>query len=252
MPVSEINTFFNVIRNCSHFSYVHTGFDLDEKGVPHSVIRKTFEQSGVKSLQREVESISWYAKKVGKSLEEVILDFDHSDAYGILKLKFHAGEVGNYHLSIMDNYTKIVNLIEHYKSVFSEPGKICAHGDLSLGNVIFENDAVQWIIDWENANSVMPWEYDLIYCITENCLFRFMKRNRLSKQEILVYRELLNKFNNTHSINNLLNDGPAKWCRNTALTYIKKTGVQHQKCPFIAIDEKIINKLDGFLNCPKV
>lgn len=237
----------NIIRNCSHFSDVYTGFITDSNGLPLSVVRKAFSKSGVSALLREFEGISGYCKSLGIDSKNNILDFRYYDSYGRLELKYHDGTPGNYMAPIDKNRRKIDNLIEYYRTFFYMGKESFCHGDFSISNVLFEKDSVKWIIDWENVNNIMPREYDLVYCITENCLSRFAKNNRLTKTEISVYSDQLQKINKLIGVDELIMKGPAHWCRDMAIYYIKKTGVGHNKCLFIAYDKEIINNLDRIL-----
>jgi len=226
---------------------VYTGFITDRNGLPLSVVKKTFSKSGVSSLLREFKGISGYCKNLGIDLGENIIDFHYYDSYGRLELKYHNGTPGNYMAPIDKNRRKIDNLIEYYREYFCMSKESYCHGDFSISNVLFEKDSVKWIIDWENANNIMPREYDLIYCITENCLSRFAKNNRLTKSEISVYYDKLHKIDKLIGIDKFIKESPARWCRDMAIQYMEKTGVTHKKCLFIVYDKEIIDSMDRIL-----
>ncbi len=237
----------NIIRNCSHYGYVVTGILLNDQGGQESVIRKTFVEDGVKSIQREVEGLSWYCKRLGVNIEKEVLLLETSKSYAQLRLPFHKGAIGNYYLALDKNYSRFINLIDYYEKVFLKEESFFSHGDFSLGNIIFNGNDVQWIIDWENVNDVMSVEYDLVYSITENCLFRLYLNKGMSKNEVKLFHQLMDRVQSKMIVDKEALKKPASWCRNVVLQYMEKTGVRHDKCPFVAVNGSLIEKLDKLL-----
>ena len=239
----------NIIRNCSHNSFVQTGFDLDGEGNPSAIVRKTFLLEGVGALQREYESIEWYCQRLGIEAKEELLQFHHSERYGVLRLRYHLGLAGDYFCSIVDNYDRIHNLIVYYCGIFrDDPSSRRSHGDLSLGNVIFGGNEVHRVIDWENCNEVMPLAYDLIYCITENCLLRLLRKHRLSAQDVRVYWKSFYQINQRIPLEPSAQESPVHWCQRVAKEYAIRSGVNHQKCPLLAFEPRPLHHLGVLLD----
>ena len=242
----------NIIRNCSHHGDIYTGIKTDNNGLPVSVVRKTFSINGVMALSREFQGISKYSECLDVSLDKNILNFKLLDSYGTMELRYHDGVPGDYMAPLDKNHYKITDLISYYKRVFCDNKELISHGDLSISNVLFEGSSVKWIMDWENANDIMPREYDLIYCITENALCSLAKRGSLSTPEISAYRSLFCKIEKEVGGGHEIEKAPGKWCLDMAIDYVRKTGVDYEKCPFIAYNQDpdakyIIDKLDRLL-----
>ncbi|NCA93187.1 hypothetical protein EOM82_08135 [bacterium] len=242
----------NIIRNCSHNGDVCTGIKTDDNGLPVLIVRTTFSAKGVMALSRELQGISKYSERLNTGREKNIINFKLLDSYGKMELKYHNGMPGDYMAQLDKNYQKISELISYYRRVFCDNKELISHGDFSISNVLFEGSSVKWIMDWENANDIMPREYDLIYCITENVLCSLAKRGFLSKAEISVYHSLFFKIEKEVGAACGIKKAPGRWCLDMALDYVRKTGVDYQRCPFIAYshdpDAKcIIDKLDALL-----
>lgn len=242
----------NIIRNCSHYSDIYTGIKTDENGSPVSILRKTFSRIGAMALSREFHGLLKYCECQGVASSTHILNFRVLHSYGILEFKYRKGLAGNYMMPLDKNYRKLENLIAYYKKVFCNGRATICHGDFSIGNVLFENGLVKWIIDWENANNIMPRSYDLIYCITENALFSLAKKGELSESEISAYNVLFRRIEKEIGFDYKAKKAPGRWCLDMAVYYAEKTGVNHNKCPFIAYNQdvntgNIIDKLDELL-----
>ena len=233
----------NIIRNCSHFSEIHTGLKTDSNGLPISILKRSFSKNGVKTLLREFEGISEYSNILGIDSKDNIIDFTCFGSYVNLELKYHVGSQGNYMIPIDKNHKRMTNAIEYYKKYFYNGESSYSHGDFSISNIIFIGNSIEWIIDWENSNKIMPREYDLVYCITENCLSRFARNGTLTKCEILTYYDLLSKIDVDESIAK----APASWCRDVAIDYSNKVDTDHSKCPFISYSKDIVDGLDILL-----
>jgi hypothetical protein len=220
-------------------------------GVPVSVVKKAFSKTGGAALSREFQAVSRYCRLVKAGSDKNAINFTRRDSYGMLEMAFHEGFPGDYTVSLDRNKEKLLGLIDHYaRFLLVEP--FLSHGDLSISNVIFKEGRLQWIIDWENANDIMPREYDLIYCVTENALCSFARKGVLTGQEVAAYRFLFSEIEARISIDPRAKRQPAVWCLDNAVYFRKSSGIEYRKCPFIAYNDTpdmrhIIRRLDILL-----
>ena len=236
----------NIIRNCIHSNDVYIGIRTDGNSKPISVVRKSFSRKGVARIHRELEGLKYYCDRRGLAENSQILDFNCQLSYGYLELTYHDGTVGDYFQSLVRNKLKILNVFDHYIKLKKEGAEFTSHGDLSLGNVVFNGDEVEWIIDWENSSSLVPFEYDLVYLLAQNCFF-LKYSNNLSSTDLDMFQELLQVLRDRLDVPAEAVDSPSLWCRDIGLEYIEKSGIENSKCPFISTPESELAELDALL-----
>lgn len=242
----HLNNNINIIRNCLHSNNTLIGVLLEESNLPVQIIKKTFSKDGVHRLKREIEGLHFFCNRVKQDFTKEVIKSQLFESYGFLLLKYHQGSTGDFYAPLHSNQKKFENIIDFYINNFRNSDVNYSHGDFSLGNIIFTGDQVKWIIDWENFNTFMPKEFDLIYCITENCLFRHYKK-KLTPQDISTYHQLLKSLSKHMVISEDIRKRPASWCRQVVQEYIKQTSIDHSKCPFIASSDAHIKELDNLL-----
>lgn len=201
---------------------------------------------GADILRAEMEYLRWYARQVADETFLNDMQVHVRDCYGKCQFPYHEGETGDYYRPLHLNAGKIAAVVRHYGKIFADD-EAPVHGDFSLGNIIFKGDDVSWIIDWENANRCMPRCYDLIYLITENCLFCRLTGTRIADEDTAAYRRLYREISDKYEIPAQVADGPGQWCSDVVRRYMEKTGIDHSKCPFIAVEGKIIREVDEIL-----
>ncbi len=237
----------SVIRNCSHFTSVQTCI-LTVDGVAKKTLKKAFSVQGCSSIKSEYEGANLFCKLLQKDLSTYIFDYTNNGKYSELHLKYIDGEIGNCHAGLSSNYDRLVSLIDFFRENEIYKKENFSHGDLSVSNVVFHENLVIWIIDWENYNNFFPNYYDLIYCITEIVLFNFVKRKKkIRKDDVSRYWNLYSKIADLYEIPEEIKLGPSKWLRNNVLRYINLGNAGLHKCPFIKNDVNLIEDLDKAL-----
>jgi len=245
--MKTIGNDLSVIRNCSHFTSVQTcilTIDGDAKGT----VKKAFSEQGCSSLKTEYEGAKLFCKLLQRDFSTYILGYINKGKYSELHLKYIDGEIGNCHAGLSSNYDRLVSLIEFFRENEINKKENFSHGDLSVSNIVFDENSVSWIIDWENYNNFFPNYYDLIYCITEIILFNFVKRKKeIHKDNISQYWNLYSKISDLYEIPEEIKLGPSSWLRNIVLRYIDSGKEGLNKCPFIQNDTSLIEDLDKAL-----
>lgn len=235
-----------VIRNCSHYSFVQTSVDLDSRAAPVKIIKTTFTEEGVRSLKRERDGLTWYEKKLGVTPGVVISFDDRNDTFARLELVYKDGRLGDPGLSISKNYNKIHNALAYYMGVFRIDGGSFSHGDYSIGNILFNEDDVAWILDWEDFSDKLPRELDIVYCVVEACYFCYKRQRGLSSADIDKAIDLLKygiKGMNMPCDN--IVKAPASYARKLFFDNRPLFGRQAMKYPVVNCSDSEISALDS-------
>jgi hypothetical protein len=176
-----------IIRNCLHYGSTQIAVDLDENAVPTGVVKTAFNEAGAGSLKREFEGISWY----DRNTSSIISFKTYNNTFSQLKLAYKKGCVGNLKLPLARNCKKIHNALSYYIDIFRKDSSSFSHGDYSIDNILFSEDEVVWILDWEDFNEKLPREFDVIYCVMEACYFCYKRQNALTAQDVDMAVDLI-------------------------------------------------------------
>jgi hypothetical protein len=179
-----------LISNCGHFGSTYIAFVTSPENIPVTVVKASFEKEGVESLKNEIRGLRWYAARLNIDPDSVVSHNILENQYANLSIPFHQGSCGNPYLPIEKNYTKIINAIQYYKKIFGDDYTF-SHGDYSLVNMVFRQDEIHWLIDWEHFNNQLPREFDVMNCILEVCYFNYKRKKQLSCDDIHLLKKLL-------------------------------------------------------------
>ena len=241
------NTDVIIVRNCSHFTNVQTGI-VSVDGDFKLTIKKAFTSAGCSSLQDEYKGAKSFCIHLKVEPSTYIKKFINNNKYSELHLEYIKGAIGNCHAGLPNNYSHLLALIRYYQKNMVNDDLNFSHGDLSVSNIIFLNDEVNWIIDWENYNVLLPIYYDLIYCITELVLFSYVKnRKKIDSETISQYWGLFTKIDNIFDLPIEIRSSPAFWLRSMVSEYVNSGNKGLQKCPFIQNSSETIVELDRAL-----
>ena len=234
-----------IIRNCSHYSSTQTALVLDDRARPVSIIKTAFTEEGVRSLIRERDGITWYEKRLGMAPHAVISSDNHNNTFSRLELAYKDGCLGNISRSVSENYNKIHNALTHYLDIFRKDGDRFNHGDYSIDNILFRNNDVVWILDWDKFNDKLPREFDIVYCVVEACYFCYKRRKVLSRGDVDKAIDLLK-----YGVKNLdmpydqIIKAPANYVRKLFLDNKSVFGRQFMKYPLVNCRDEDILAID--------
>jgi len=235
-----------IIRNCTHYSSTMTAIDYDAFAKPSKVVKVSFDEDGARALRNEYEGIKWYARQLSVDPASVASIVGYTQSYVRLELVYKHGELGDPYKSIKENYKKVLSAIDYNLKVFGKSGPRFSHGDYSLSNMIFRNDEVIWVIDWEQFNQSLPPEFDILNCIMEACYFNYMKRKKLKSDEVVFFRNLLNHASSIIGLPESCLTAPANYFSNLCLNNAQVLGSQAMKFPFVNHDPNDIKNIDSY------
>lgn len=184
-----------LIRNCAHGGTIAT-CRIMEDGQPIAITKASTSPAGLKALQQEVNGWRWYeARRYGGRQAKICrLEDVNGGHYRRLTIDYISGTRADYNAGLLVNAGLLEQAIEHYCLIWpaaAGPGPM--HGDLSLDNIIDNQDGLHFI-DWEHFHEqAAPWGFDALYLIYESLWFSTLGRRLPKKDEIEVVAALLRK-----------------------------------------------------------
>jgi len=236
-----------LIRNCAHFSSTCVAVSCGKYGKPAKVIKTAFNKEGAQNIKNEHKGIIWYCRQRNIDPGTFISSFQYGNSFARLEFAYKNGGNGNLDLAIEKNFTKLRNAIDHYVEIFGKPGFNFQHGDYSIGNIVFDNEQILWVLDWENFSDMLTPEIDLLCCIMEPCFFRYQKKKGLSKSDVKTMMELFKYVSNHIELSDEFIRRPALYIRDIRLKNKQIFGTQIMKYPFVNCSLKDILQIDSYL-----
>jgi hypothetical protein len=233
-----------LIRNCQHYGNHQTCLLRGEGGDIVAVEKSSFDEDGTKAISKEAEGLKWYCQKKGRDEAHVLGSFTKSEKYCNLRIKYHDGEVIPGPVDPATVETRLENAVEHYLDVFGRDGFTFSHGDYFLRNIIYRGDAVEWVIDWEHFNTVLPAGYDAVNCVVEVFLSWRGQGSDLESIDVDTAKELLSRIVRETKLPEEVLRTPAAWCRNVALNHKNVWGAQYKKLPNVAYSIEMCAEVD--------
>lgn len=222
---------------------------MDDHNNPEIVMKSSFEEEGINDILNEYEGFCWYAHQLNLDQKEVVNLYQYNHSFATLKTKFHHGELGNPYSSIEKNYNRLSSALTYYFEIFGKTDYMYTHGDYSLSNLIFLHEKIDWIIDWEHFNNVLPPEFDILNCIMEICYFNFIRTSNISNAEVNKIKNLLHYAEDNMPLSESALYTPAQ-CLSTYYNVNKELfGSQYYKYPLAICSVESIQKIDAFFNC---
>ena len=235
-----------IIRNCMHFNSIFTALECDETGKPSWVYKSSFEGEGIQFIKNEIKGLEWYSSIQAISSDSVVSLVRSQKKYIQAKIKYHSGNSGNLYTPLEYNFNKILNAIDYHIKIFEKNEQCYSHGDYSLENIIFNNDEVMWICDWESFNKELPQGFDIIYCIMEACYFQYLIKNSLNEKQVDLIRELLRYASEKIPVQDDIFKKPASYLKNLSTINQDIFGSQWLKYPILASSDELIQHIDSF------
>ena len=176
-----------LINNCPHGNEVATYYF--EENQKKNIIKASTGQGGIAKLKNEVEGWNWYQSKrypgSNKNICNIIISKSN---YIKISIHYIEGHKNEYTGGIRKNSPLIIKIIEQYCQIWQgcSENKYPLHGDLSIDNVIVNEDGVH-IIDWEHFSlNGAPFGFDAYNLLFEQLLFSMRERKKPDKTELDV------------------------------------------------------------------
>ena len=180
-----------LIRSFSHGNEVSVFYDE---------IKNTFTKVGLSEKSKnfilaDKKGIDWYTKN-NKNLKSFVRDFWDLPNYTRLDLNKINGKISNYNSNILINKSILEKSINHYLKIWPKQTTVPSHGDLTLDNIIVQNNQIIFF-DWEHFNPVGEiWGFDLVYLVLSAISLPNYNNDKIPKRELDIFcyfwKKLLN------------------------------------------------------------
>ena len=241
-----------LVRNCSHFGGTITAYERDARRIPTGVVKVSFDPEGIRALRSEEAGLCWYAERRGLNARSAVLDIVDRGRSMRLDLAYHSGKCGDLLQPLQKNYLRILHALDHHEEIFGGDTSRYSHGDYSIENIVFEGNAVVWVLDWEHFTASLPAEFDLLSCVLEPCYLRYAKRGALAREEIDAAARLIRHTAELVPLPGSCLERPASYLRAISAEHRGIFGPQAEKYPFVGPAEDIVRALDDYLGTPAI
>lgn len=155
-------------------------------------------------LQNEIRGLQWY-QKYSKN-KNVLIKYNKNSNFFFLDIKIFKGKKNIFYKSIEENSFLISKAIDHYLKIWPNKTHVRCHGDLTIDNIIFNENKIKFI-DWELSGlSNEPWGYDLIYLLISSIYFPYEIKKTINDNEKNIFIKLWTKLRRLNISYDLLND----------------------------------------------
>jgi hypothetical protein len=99
-----------------------------------------------------------------------------------------SGKKISYEASMKHTNKFVLRAISHYESVWPKQDKTPVHGDLTLDNILFEGEQINFF-DWEHFTyDGEVWGFDAVYLALSAILLNDLKKNVIDSEENFVIK----------------------------------------------------------------
>ncbi len=241
-----------LLRNCSNDTGVAVYLETDaSRG--KTIIKSATTPEGIRNLQNELAGWNFYQKIRYPHIQYPLCEITQQrDSYLKIRIEFIEGIKSDYRKGLVKNAHLINKTIDHYYDIWpcNEGEKTSVNGDLSLDNIIYNNDGIH-IIDWEHFTvDAGPWGYDAVYLLYENLWFGMKGREEPSFEEIDIIGRNLIILKSTGRLSAEIINQPLSFLKKFILDNYKIWGEQlliRPKLPILFFTDSQISKIDNLV-----
>lgn len=166
----------------------------------------SYDSSGLWYLENERTGSSWYQQRTAIE-KNLILSSFQNESYGKLDIRLLPGNSVDYSQSFSKTFNFVKKAIGHYVDVWPRTCIAPTHGDLTLSNILFDQEEVHFI-DWEHFDSVgTEWGFDIIYLALSAAILPSTERNyEFVSDDIQCFKTIWHDFANLGISKEILND----------------------------------------------
>lgn len=212
-------------------------------------IKSSSSLNGIVDISTELTGVAWYNSKVSNKIKyEISIRRKSYIKVKYLEIKGIVPKLSKktYH----SNIRYIEKVIDHYCSVWggdSTNAKVPLHGDFSLlGNIVFINDEIPVVIDWEHFKSnVAPIGFDAMYFLFELLWFETSQANNICEHSLTHLNKMLLKLKSANCLNEIFINKPLEATRKFMLNNDNYWGSQFNKMPIMFFSKDEIDFIDN-------
>ncbi|MBT5953192.1 phosphotransferase [bacterium] len=239
-----------LLRNATHQNSICLySFNL----INSSFYRKTtYDKSSLCYIENEIKGWQWY-EKTNKSISNSILNHKLFSNFGLVDIKKINGQIHPTWKGYTPQSKKtIVLAVEHYFRIWKKEHTHLypIHGDLSLDNIIVNNNEITFI-DWEHFQTkATPFWHDIFYLLFETFWCTFRKNNKICVDSLMFIKKTVQSMHNKKQLDSTYLKAPLK----TTINIVKQlwdesdTSIRiNNKFPILNFSNSEILEIDTFI-----
>jgi hypothetical protein len=222
-----------LLRNCSHGSEI-AAYSIQEDGLNTVIIKVASTKHGIENLHKEVDGWNWYQNVIedngNNKLARVLIE---KNKYLKISIPYIDGLKANYNDGLVSNADLISKVIRQYVDLwpYKEGHYSPLHGDLSIDNIIYNQQGVH-IIDWEHfAYDGAPWGFDALYLVFETLWFGMKDRITLTSDEAIIIKKCIKMLNKQNRLPTEMIESPLGFVKKYMVENMNKWGEQMLNYP---------------------
>lgn len=243
-----------LVRNFLHGSEISLFLERDGFGKINRVIKVANTVNGINNIKKEKEGWDWYVQR-NSYYKDIVLDyvFKPEKEYARIEIKYIDGIKSDYRKGLTKNVDVIMRIIDHYLSVWlrNEDNLYPIHGDMSVDNVIFQNEKIL-LCDWEHfAHNVAPWGFDILYLLFETLWFEIRGKTPC-KNLLTLLASLIKKINNSGMLTEQQRETPLKttkdFIQDNLSLWSRQLETFPSKLPVLCFTDKQVDFIDNSIS----
>lgn len=156
------------------------------------IIRKFSTNTKNKTLINEYIGFNWYLEMYKSKIKNKIFKTEFIKKHNYINFPLIKAKKIYFWNTLKENEKYIKILINHYLKVWPKHSINCYHGDLTVENVLFENNLSPIIIDWEFFKKKEPWGLDVCHLLISAVILPTLAKKK--KYIPLVELQLFKKY----------------------------------------------------------
>ena len=160
------------------------------------IIRKFSINKKNKKLKNEFDGFNWYLHKYKKNIGKKNLKLKFIKDHNYINFPIIKASKKQFWTPLKENVKHINILISHYLKVWPKFHKTCYHGDLTIENVLFENNYRPIIIDWEFFKKKEIWGLDICHLLISSVILPTLAKNKtyIPLSELKLFKKIWKSF----------------------------------------------------------
>ncbi len=237
-----------LIGNCSHFSETAIYLERSELSGKKAIIKTATTLSGIENLRREIKGWQWYQSRRFPDGHPKCQIIHERESYIKIQMEFIEGSQGDYYRGLVKNVQIVRAIVRHYCDLWPLEEKVPVHGDLAIGNVIFNADGIH-VIDWEHFTlDAGPWGYDIVYFLFATLRFGMRFRRHPNKREICIIAESLKSLDAKYPLTSDIIENPLRFLQDFIVGNPEIWSNQLSKFPVLRFTSKQVSLMDRLIS----
>lgn len=161
-----------------------------------NIIRKFSIDSQKRKLINELNGFNWYLGEYRRKIKKIKFKSKHNQKHNYIDYPLIKATKIPFWKTLSENREYIQILLDHYLKVWPKKNLIAYHGDLTIGNVLFDNNYSPIVIDWEFFKKRECWGLDICHLLISSIVLPTLAKNKtyIPSSELQLFKEIWKNF----------------------------------------------------------